>query len=526
MAAAVVVASVAIPVATGVLPSASASKVIEGPDTSHYQHGDGAAINWKKVAKDGMQFAISKATEGTADTDSWFASDYAGSAAAGLVHGSYHYAQPSTPIKKSAKAQAKFFAATIGKVTTKATLPPALDLELTGGLGRAQLVAWAQDFLLDMRGLTGRTPMLYTYPSFYDDELDDPSALSRYPLWMAEYGTSIAPTSNLWQYTDDAHIDGIPGGVDESKFTGTSGFAWSTLSDGKVATPWVAAAPASPLAVRATTSDGSVTVSWLPGDAGTSKVTGYTVTASPGHKVVAVGGSTFATTIADLSTTKAYTFTVTATNSVGTSLPSLPTVAVTPSIPSFLATDAPDSLHYGKSLTVKATLTRSDTDAALGGQKVLLYRQSTPSSPWDEIRKLHTNDNGHVKTVLHPKRSAELETVFPGTAGVDRSDTFEHYKVRPILDAALSATTTVHGEHQAVTFSGTVTPYKAHQVVIRQKLVNGVWQDHGTTTVNHHGKFSFTIHTKQARTVTYRAKVAKTHKRASGHSHSVTLTVS
>ena len=67
-----------------------------------------------QVAKAGKDFAIVKATEGTTYVNPYFAgpyaNDYADAAAAGLVHGSYHFARPALPVAASAKAQAKFFA--------------------------------------------------------------------------------------------------------------------------------------------------------------------------------------------------------------------------------------------------------------------------------------------------------------------------------------------------------------------------------------------------------------------------------
>ncbi|HTW21119.1 MAG TPA: GH25 family lysozyme, partial [Mycobacteriales bacterium] len=319
---AAVVAAVGLPVSLVNLPSAVAAKVYKGPDVASYQHPHptkahphGQPINWTKVKKSGKSFAIVKATEGTSYVNPYFAgpyaNDYADSLAAGLVHGSYHFARPATPIVASAKAQAALFAKTIGPVTTADTLPPALDLEVTGGLNRGQLVTWALDFLLDMRSLTGRTPMLYTYPSFWTNDLGDPTALARYPLWMAEFGVRRAPVSDLWQYTSTAHISGIDGDVDISKFVGTSGFPWSTLSNGTVATPWKATAPAPPVGVHTSVAGTSATISWMPGDAGTSPVTSYQVTASPGNQVVTVGGTSLSATFTGLSTSTSYTFTVT-----------------------------------------------------------------------------------------------------------------------------------------------------------------------------------------------------------------------
>jgi GH25 family lysozyme M1 (1,4-beta-N-acetylmuramidase) len=517
-------AAVATPIVTGTVAGAATVKIISGPDVSHYQHPSGKAINWVKVAKAGKTFAISKATEGTTYTDPYFATDYPAELAAGLVHGSYHFAHPALPINSTALAQAKFFSATVGPVNIADTLPPALDLEQTGGLDPAQLVTWAQDFLLDLRTLTGRTPMLYTYPNFWDNDLADASALSRYPLWMAEFGTSTAPVADLWQYTDDAHIKGIPDGTDESKFLGTTGQPWATLSNGTVATKWASAAPAAPVRLGATVDGTSVTVSWLPGDAGTSRVTGYTVTSSPGHEVQTVAGGTFNTTFANLSTTKTYTFTVTATNAVGTSAASLPSPPVTPTIPTVLNATIPASLTYGAVAPLQATLLRADTHAALAGRQVLIFRRSSPTKPWRQIRKLSTDTAGLASSSLRPTRSAELEAVFPGAKGVARSSIFENYRVSPTVTAALSATAVTSGTHLRLT--GSVTPFAARTQVVREQHVNGVWRVIAGGVLGHKGRFDFAIHPKATGVDVFRVVVAAAKGRARGHSAPLRLTVS
>src|SRR5207302_1156956 len=103
-------------------------------------------------------------------------------------------------------------------VTPSKPLPPALDLEDDGGLCRNALITWAQNFLLDVRNLTGRTPMIYTYPWFWQVALGDAPALNRYPLWMAAYhGSTPDAGATLWQYTAGAKVSGIHGPVDMSR---------------------------------------------------------------------------------------------------------------------------------------------------------------------------------------------------------------------------------------------------------------------------------------------------------------------
>jgi hypothetical protein len=96
-------------------------------------------------------------------------------------------------------------------------------------------------------------------------------------------------------------------------------------------TPTAAAtAPGAPTAVQALAGHGSASVSWTaPGDGG-SPISGYTVTASPGGATVTVTGSTTSAAVSPLVNGTSYTFTVVATNAVGTGPASAPSNAVTP----------------------------------------------------------------------------------------------------------------------------------------------------------------------------------------------------
>lgn len=86
--------------------------------------------------------------------------------------------------------------------------------------------------------------------------------------------------------------------------------------------------PDPPTGVVGTAADGAAVVSWVAPDwDGTSAITGYTVTGSPGGSCTS-GGTSCA--VVGLTNGTPYTFTVTATNAVGASEPSTPSGIVTP----------------------------------------------------------------------------------------------------------------------------------------------------------------------------------------------------
>jgi hypothetical protein len=87
-------------------------------------------------------------------------------------------------------------------------------------------------------------------------------------------------------------------------------------------------APDTPVNVVASATDGSATISWpAPNDKGLA-ITGYTILSSPeGRKA---SSTTTSVVMSGLTNGTSYTFTVSATNSAGTSIPSAPSNAVTP----------------------------------------------------------------------------------------------------------------------------------------------------------------------------------------------------
>ncbi|MBI2172181.1 MAG: fibronectin type III domain-containing protein [Chloroflexi bacterium] len=95
-----------------------------------------------------------------------------------------------------------------------------------------------------------------------------------------------------------------------------------------------ATVPGAPQNVQAFAGNAQATVTWTaPASNGGSPITSFTVTSSPEGKTATVNGSTFVATVTGLTNGAAYTFTVTATNAIGTGLASAPSNVVTPSAP-------------------------------------------------------------------------------------------------------------------------------------------------------------------------------------------------
>ena len=222
--------------------SAAPAGASTGPDVSKWQHGGGAAINWAAVHAAGNDFAFVKATEGAygvvpAYTNPYFAGDFAGVQAVGMVRGAYHFARPSLPLS-SALDQARYYVSVTGPLHGPRDLPPVLDLEQTGGLGPADLTAWVHTWLNEVQRLVGRPPMIYTSRNFWLTAMANNSGFGANRLWYALWTPNADPgtppaswsTWTFWQYTDVGSIPGIPGAVDISRFC--CGPTLAALADG------------------------------------------------------------------------------------------------------------------------------------------------------------------------------------------------------------------------------------------------------------------------------------------------------
>jgi lysozyme len=205
------------------LPAAAAPT---GPDVSSWQHSGGSPIDWFAVKRSGHHFAMVKATEGLSYINPYFVPDSLLMRAAGLVRGTYHYARPNVP----AEPQAAMYAAVVLGQNGPLDLPPVLDLEDSGGLTPAALIDWTRRYLTTVRVLTGRVPIVYTYPNFWRTAMADTSEFSEYPLWIADYRGNAQPEVpggwpawTFWQTTDSGSIPGITGRVDLNVYSGAQG---------------------------------------------------------------------------------------------------------------------------------------------------------------------------------------------------------------------------------------------------------------------------------------------------------------
>lgn len=196
--------------------STAAASVTTTTTTAPYKGIDVSSVNgdvdWNSVKNAGMDFVILRAGKGgdTITADPKFAENVRNASAAGLGVGAYWYACSTTPEGMVKEAEALY---NIIK-DTKLSYPIYLNVEdsvyLQSGLSVSQMTALVKAFCSYFDG-KGLYVGLYSYEYLLDNRLD-PSVFSLYDVWVANYGVQkpgFKSKYGMWQYTNDAKIDGI-----------------------------------------------------------------------------------------------------------------------------------------------------------------------------------------------------------------------------------------------------------------------------------------------------------------------------
>ncbi len=183
----------------------------KGIDVSEHQ----GVIDWTKVAKDGVQFAVIRAGYGRelSQKDKQFERNYAGAKAVGIQVGAYWYSYANS-VERGEQEARTCLKVLEGK---RFELPIFFDQEYEKSIlalsnkTRTDIVL---KFLETVKG-AGHKVGLYSSTNFITTKLQA-NRLTAYPLWLAEYGSKLHYTGKVWawQYTSKGRVNGIKGNVD------------------------------------------------------------------------------------------------------------------------------------------------------------------------------------------------------------------------------------------------------------------------------------------------------------------------
>jgi lysozyme len=138
------------------------------------------------------------------------------------LRGAYHFFRA----EDDPQAQAEFFWQTVGTTGgNTGELPLVVDVEENMSQSNSVVIANLTSFLESLQQWTGKQPMIYTGPGFWNGL--GTSAFGGYPLWVAEYGVAepTLPTGwtlwDFWQHSETGQVAGIQGSVDLNVFSGS-----------------------------------------------------------------------------------------------------------------------------------------------------------------------------------------------------------------------------------------------------------------------------------------------------------------
>ena len=182
-----------------------------GIDVSRYQ----GSINWSAVAAAGKQFAIVRIGSSNNNgvyVDPYFLQNVNGAHAAGLRVGAYYYTYART--ESAVTRELSTFLNVLDGLQLE--YPVFVDVEASSltNLGKPQLtnlVKYAMDILNQRKWYAG----WYSYTNYINSYMNA-SALANYPLWVADYRSSLGYTGQygMWQYSGSGTVSGITGAVD------------------------------------------------------------------------------------------------------------------------------------------------------------------------------------------------------------------------------------------------------------------------------------------------------------------------
>jgi lysozyme len=143
------------------------------------------SVPFDKVARGGIKFGFSKATQGLTIQDATFAEHNAEGLAAGLAMGAYHFFD----YRLDGAAQADFFVDTVlANGGFDGMLPPVIDVECYNAFGVSDppyATAQIQAFVSQVFLRTGRMPAIYTSGYMWRRVTGSSTAFADYPLWVA-----------------------------------------------------------------------------------------------------------------------------------------------------------------------------------------------------------------------------------------------------------------------------------------------------------------------------------------------------
>lgn len=167
-------------------------------------------VNMELVKNAGYEFVFCRATEGTSGSgsrDPYYKQNIENAKKVGLLTGAYHFSHFADKTKELSE---------VGNFLDfiKDTNPDIVILDAENSC-TGDITDLCIDFLDKVSAVA--QPLFYANPSWIQAHLN--SSITKYPLWIANYGVSkprftLWPYFTVWQYADKGQVSGISGYLD------------------------------------------------------------------------------------------------------------------------------------------------------------------------------------------------------------------------------------------------------------------------------------------------------------------------
>lgn len=186
--------------------------VYRGIDVSKWQK----KINWKKVSKSGIDFAMIRSSYGKEHVDERLSQNVSGCEKYGISYGFYHYTYAKNV--SEARKEAKFFLKTIKKYSPDYPIVLDIEEEYFKKMSPKEVTDIIVTFMEELED-AGYYAMIYSSASFFTKNTEL-SRLKDYDIWVASWGDEAKLNSyydahyGMWQYSSEGRVNGIEGDVD------------------------------------------------------------------------------------------------------------------------------------------------------------------------------------------------------------------------------------------------------------------------------------------------------------------------
>lgn len=172
--------------------------MINGIDISSVQSN----VDFKAVAASGVKFVIFKCGNGNDGSDPNYSRSLAAAQAVGLLCATYHFVYPLPPDTTHPtrdpvlQAEMHYKACKTDVVAIDIEWPEVQDFA-KWGCGPKQINDWCLRYLKRYTELSGKKPIIYTYP-YFAKAINFSQEFAEYPLWIASYGKDKPDIPNPW----------------------------------------------------------------------------------------------------------------------------------------------------------------------------------------------------------------------------------------------------------------------------------------------------------------------------------------